>query len=265
MDSAPRRRRRSTGPARSGAGPRAGRGLGSARSGRNADRSTPGDPVVETPGPKPPASSSDAGDDVSAAESPAAPKPAPARSGSLRTGSPRTGRGGTSRPAGTRPGTAPSAAATGSGRRIGRIVARGPSQPQVPRTKSQLAKQVAVLGLVFCAVALALAVPLRGYIAARASLSAALTKEQQMHAELAVLDQQKAALADPAYIRSEAKRRLQYVQPGDTVYEVHAPPLPPAKTAPPAAPEVLTPWYSSLWDTLSDPTATAPPTGKAAR
>jgi len=121
-----------------------------------------------------------------------------------------------------------------------------------------------VLGLVFCAVAFALAVPLRNYLTQRAALGATVSQEQQLRVELAGLVQQKAALSDPAYVAAEAKRRLQMVKPGDTVYVVHAPPLPgtrqPAATR--ATPAV--PWYSPLWDTLSDPVASSPAAGPAA-
>lgn len=127
------------------------------------------------------------------------------------------------------------------------------------RTKSQLVKQVAVLGLVFCAVALALAVPLRNYLSQRTALSASVSHEQELRVQLAALKRQEQALSDPAYIASEAKRRLQYVKPGDTVYVVHAPPLPKPKADAAAAPGTPAPWYSTLWDTLADPTATTTP------
>ena len=38
----------------------------------------------------------------------------------------------------------------------------------------------------------------------------------------------KVALSDPDYIAAEARRRLQYVTPGDTVFVVHAPALAPS-------------------------------------
>ena len=82
-----------------------------------------------------------------------------------------------------------------------------------------------------------------------------------MTAEKKVLVQQKAALSDPDYLANEAKRRLQFVTPGDTVYVVHAPALPKAAAPPPATPVAQSPWYSNLWDTLSDPAA---PAGQAA-
>ena len=127
------------------------------------------------------------------------------------------------------------------------------------RSTSQLVKQVAVLGLVFCAVALALAVPLRNYLAQRADLGSEVSTEQKLRVQLAALDEERSALTDPAYVAAEAKRRLQYVKPGDTVYVVNAPALPKAKAAATAAPATPAPWYSHLWDTLADPTVTQAP------
>ena len=123
--------------------------------------------------------------------------------------------------------------------------------------KSRLALNIAVLGLVFVAVAFILAVPLRNYFSQRNQLAAAVATEQQMTAEKKLLEQQKAALSDPDYVAAEAKRRLQFVKPGDTVYVLHAPALPKPTTPAPVKPQVQTPWYSDLWDTLSDPAAPA--------
>lgn len=116
-----------------------------------------------------------------------------------------------------------------------------------------------VLALVFFAVAFAVALPLRNYLSQRAELAATVSQEQQMRDQLSALQSQEAALSDPAYILSEAKRRLQYVKPGDTIYVVHAPPLAAKKSGGQPKVEATTPWYSSLWDTLSDPTTTARP------
>jgi cell division protein FtsB len=135
----------------------------------------------------------------------------------------------------------------------------------VARTKSQLVRQVVVLALVFFAVAFAVAVPLRNYLSQRAELAATVSQEQQLRAQLAGLEAQQQALSDPAFIMSQAMRRLQYVKPGSTVYVVNAPPLAAAKPAGAAASELTTPWYSQLWSTLADPVAPGKPgTGSTA-
>ena len=88
---------------------------------------------------------------------------------------------------------------------------------------SPLARQIAALGIALCAVALSLAYPLRGYLQQQAAEQAAVAEQQQLEQQIADLKEQQAALQDPAYIKAEAKRRLQYVTPGDTVYVVKVP------------------------------------------
>ncbi len=116
-----------------------------------------------------------------------------------------------------------------------------------------------MLALVFFAVAFAVAMPLRNYLSQRTTLAATISQEQRMRDLLSALQAQETALSDPAYVLAEAKRRLQYAKPGDTIYVVHAPPLAATKPAGVARARSTTPWYSSLWDTLSAPTVTGKP------
>ena len=128
---------------------------------------------------------------------------------------------------------------------------------------SRLALNVAVLGLVFVAVAFILAVPLRNYFSQRDQLDAAIATENAMITQKQQLEQQKKALSDPYYLAEQARSRLQFVQPGDTVYVVHAPALPKSAAPGPAASVVRAPWYSDLWNTLSDPVGGAAAAPKA--
>lgn len=118
--------------------------------------------------------------------------------------------------------------------------------------QSTLARQVAILGLVLCAVALSVAFPLRSYLQQRTELAQAVSAQQDLEQQRDELQARKVALSDPDYIAAEARRRLQYVTPGDTVFVVHAPGL--ASSADPAAAVTTSdePWYGSLWDTLSE-------------
>ena len=104
---------------------------------------------------------------------------------------------------------------------------------------------------------MSLAYPLRNYLSQRADLAAAVEQQHRLDQRIAELQIQQAALADPDYIAAEAKRRLQYVRPGDTVYVVQAPgqSTEEAPVDTPVAPRG--PWYGTLWDTLSHPPGTA--------
>jgi cell division protein FtsB len=142
---------------------------------------------------------------------------------------------------------------TGPGRRVR---SAGTPVSTVPASKpdlasSKVARQIAILGLVLCAVALSLAYPLRNYLEQRADLAAAVADQRNLEQQVAQLQIQQAALSDPDYIRAQAKERLQYVQPGDTVYVVQAPD--PGAAAPSDSAEAasITPWYTTLWDTLA--------------
>jgi cell division protein FtsB len=148
---------------------------------------------------------------------------------------------------------------TGPGRRTRTTTATAGAEPATARSLagSRLTRQIAVLGMVLAVVALSLAYPLRSYLAQRADLAAAVERQHELDQRITELQIQQAALADPNYIAAEAKRRLQYVRPGDTVYVVQAPDLAPADMADTAPTASGGPWYATLWDTLSHPPGTA--------
>ncbi len=70
---------------------------------------------------------------------------------------------------------------------------------------------------------LLLAAPLHRYLAARSAVQQADQQRRQGDAQLAQLQQQDKQLSDPAYIEQQARVRLQYALPGDTVYVVVGP------------------------------------------
>ncbi len=134
-----------------------------------------------------------------------------------------------------------------------------------PTGSSKVARQIAVLGLVLCVVAVSLAYPLRNYLTQRSELAAAVSLQRANEQKIAELQQDLAALDDPQRIAAEAKSRLQYVRPGDTVYVVQVPNR--AAAAAPdgfgAAASVGGPWYATLWNTLAAPPAVAVDPGPA--
>jgi len=126
-----------------------------------------------------------------------------------------------------------------------------PGRNMLPQ--SRLARQVTILGLVLCAVALSVAFPFKNYVQQRTELAQAVVAQQDLEQQRDELQARKDALNDPDYVAAEARRRLQYVTPGDTVFVVHAPALAPAGAADPATvknPDE--PWYGQLWTTLAE-------------
>lgn len=118
--------------------------------------------------------------------------------------------------------------------------------------QSTLARQVAILGLVLCAIALSVAFPLRSYLEQRTELAQAVATQQDLEQQRDELQARRIALEDPDYIAAEARRRLQYVTPGDTVFVVHAPPIESAADIAAADAADDLPWYGSLWNTLTE-------------
>lgn len=115
-------------------------------------------------------------------------------------------------------------------------------------------RQIAVLGVALIAVALAVAVPLRGYLHQRDELAKAVADQQALEQQVVELKERKAALQDPNYIKVEARRRLQYVSPGETVYRIVSPEVSAPTVSRPAGSEKKSgqaPWYGLLWDTLT--------------
>lgn len=115
-------------------------------------------------------------------------------------------------------------------------------------------RQIAVLGVVLIAVALAIAVPLRGYLHQRDELAKAVVDQQALERQVVELQDRKAALQDPNYIKVEARRRLQYVSPGETVYRIVSPDVSEPKATRPvgsASKPEKAPWYGQMWDALT--------------
>lgn len=100
-----------------------------------------------------------------------------------------------------------------------------------------------------------LASPLQTYLNRRASLAAAQKQQQRLSQQVSQLQQQSAQWDDPAYIEREARARLQYVRPGDTLYTVLNPDGTPRSSAKvPAGSAKKTPhdgsWNANLWSSV---------------
>jgi cell division protein FtsB len=122
----------------------------------------------------------------------------------------------------------------------------GPRLP--PPERSRLTTRAAVLAVVFCAIALSLAYPVREYIAQRRQISQLEAQRQAIAAKLGRLEQQQQELSSNAYVEQQAESRLHMCLPSQTCYVIINRQPPPGKTA--AAPAVATPWYERLWTSV---------------
>ena len=125
------------------------------------------------------------------------------------------------------------------------------------------ARRAAILAAVSCVLTLTVAGPVRTYFAQRTEMTQLAVSEATLRRQIAELEQQKAKLADPAYIAAQARERLGFVRPGEIPYQVQLPatavvPTQPGSPASTAAGNQ--PWYTALWHTIADaPHGAAPP------
>ncbi|MBH0776058.1 FtsB family cell division protein [Nocardia bovistercoris] len=125
-----------------------------------------------------------------------------------------------------------------------------------------------ILAVVVCALALTLAVPMRTYFAQRAEAAELAQQRRELESDVARLRDRRAQQQDPAFIRAEARDRLRLVMPGETPYIVQVPGIEaPPRPAAPTQSKPPDPWYTELWETISQPqpTAQAEPTPAPAR
>jgi len=94
---------------------------------------------------------------------------------------------------------------------------RGPP-PSGPRRV--LTGRAIVLGALVVLLLVLLAAPLSRYFGSRSDVGTAAAQLQHDRAELAKLKAQRQRWSDPDYVEQQARARLQFAMPGDTVYVV---------------------------------------------
>jgi cell division protein FtsB len=162
-----------------------------------------------------------------------------------------------SRRPGPRRGTARPAARSTT-RAAGRSAAPppAPAPPAADQRGSGLTTRAAVLGLVVCALVLSFALPLREYLAQRGEINRLQQDQAAQRERVAALEELRDRLQDPAYLASEARRRLHYVMPGETAYVVLTPDEVAAQAGALAADGdpagEQAPWYARLWGSLQE-------------
>ncbi len=123
-----------------------------------------------------------------------------------------------------------------------------------------------VLGVLVVLLVVVLASPVSRYFGSRSDVGAAATQLQQDQKQLKALQAQLAKWSDPGYVQQQARARLQWAMPGDTVYVVvgQGQKSEIAKTA--GAPRSTTSgptWNQRLWASVQ--AADGHPAGSAAK
>ncbi|WP_040774818.1 septum formation initiator family protein [Rhodococcus rhodnii] len=146
-------------------------------------------------------------------------------------------------------------------RRVG-AARNGKARPPTENTVFGLSTGKALtLAVVVLALALTLAMPLRTYLTQRSDMQRVEAERVQLEHDLAELRELRERYDDPAYIEAEARKRLRFVRPGDTAYQVQLPGdyQEPERRADEEA-ELTGPWYSVLWQSIeSTPEPDEPP------
>lgn len=110
-----------------------------------------------------------------------------------------------------------------------------------------------MLGLVLVFAVVVLASPLHRFLVARGDLAQARADRVSSAAELADLQAQQARWSDPAYVEQQARERLQYAKPGETVYVVLRPGDEDDETserAPATSTVVGDSWSARMWNSV---------------
>ncbi|MGH3343463.1 MAG: FtsB family cell division protein [Carbonactinosporaceae bacterium] len=124
-----------------------------------------------------------------------------------------------------------------------------PGRPRSQR-RTQLTGRAAILAVVACALVLALAYPLRAYLGQRAEVAELREKVELQRERVAVLHKQEQRWRDPTYVKMQARKRLHYVDPGETGYVTV--PDRAARASRGASAGRVPPWFRALWGSVGD-------------
>jgi len=128
---------------------------------------------------------------------------------------------------------------------------RGPDDQ--PARRTNLTGRAAVLALVVCMLAISLAYPLREFLSQRRDIGTYEAKVAAQEKRVAELTRSRERWNDPAYVKAQARERLHFVMPGETVYIVLEPdeaPAPVAATERSSRPLPKQPWFGDLWESV---------------
>lgn len=166
------------------------------------------------------------------------------------------------------PGTARKAERTQS--RRGAKSERGASRPPSGRSGLSLSASVrkfsrrptgrftsraAILALVIVLLLLTLTYPARQYLAQRQEIADLEEAQRKQSDRIGGLEERKEKWSDPAYIKAQARKRLQYVEPGEVAYVIIEDPAEKAraekeKQRAQGKSKNHGPWYGQVWSTV---------------
>ena len=130
------------------------------------------------------------------------------------------------------------------------------SQPPVSPRTTRLTGRAAVLAVVFFAIALSLASPVREYLAQRQQIDQLLAQQRTMLTQVKNLEAEQAKLSDRSYIEQLARQELDMCFPGTQCYVVEgSQPLINGTRAQQPGPA---PWYTKLWRSVEQADASPP-------
>lgn len=102
-----------------------------------------------------------------------------------------------------------------------RGAASGPvKRTRAPEPRGWFTGRVAVLALVLAGLVLAYAYPVRTYLAQRAEITRLEQSQDGQRERIATLAAEREKWNDDEYVRTQARKRLHYVRPGETAYVV---------------------------------------------
>lgn len=118
--------------------------------------------------------------------------------------------------------------------------------------RSRLTGRAALLALVVCSLVVALAYPMRQYVAQRLQIADQRRQLEQRQDQVRDLREQKARWHDDAYLRQQARERLHFLLPDETGYQMRGLSTGRARASrpPESGPEQQESWYGSMWRTL---------------
>ncbi|MCX3063437.1 FtsB family cell division protein [Streptomyces beihaiensis] len=122
------------------------------------------------------------------------------------------------------------------------------SQNRRQARRSRLTGRAALLALVVCTLIVALAYPMRQYVAQRGEIADLQRRQRQAKERVDKLRDQKARWQDNSYAEQQIRERLHMVMPGETGYILPDPHATESSHTDKGAAD--RPWYSNVWDSV---------------